>query len=150
MKSRTGNRPAEAVVVKAVIKYLKRIGLRDVRTEAQFGERFLDIYARSARSNRYVAVEAKVFSPTKAFSQASQSLPLAQSVYVAEWCSKANATAKGLAARTGIGLIVVSRDSLGRVKCKLEVPPVPSPYFSPELAKLIWKRSTNNTRVTLS
>lgn len=142
MKSPTANRPAEGVVVQAVIKYLKRLGARDVRTEAQFGERFLDIYARFPRNNRYIAVEAKVFSPTKAFSQASQSLPLAQSVYVAEWCSRLNITAKTLAEKTGIGLIIVSRDAVGRVRCRLEVEPVPSPYFDADLAKLIWDRTS--------
>lgn len=102
----------------------------------------MDIYARFPRNKRYVAVEAKVFSPSKAFSQASQSLPLAQTVYVAEWCSRLNVTARALAEKTGIGLIIVSRDIAGRVRCRLEVQPTPSPYFDADLAKLIWDRTT--------
>jgi hypothetical protein len=133
-------RPEEGFIVSATARLLQRIGVKLQMREVQFCEKFLDLYARGKGSS-YVAVEAKVFSPTRAFKQASLYALIARKVYVAEMATVGDSRAKELANQTGIGLILVRRTKIGRYVAKISVKAKPSPIFEPRLANTLWNHA---------
>lgn len=137
MKKKTN--PSEQSLVKAVSTLLRSQGYKYQKTEVQFCERFIDVLCWRKRSNKVVAVEAKVKAPTKAFEQASRYRYVADYVYVAILKNGCNKRAIELATTTGIGLIFVRGDSLNRYYAKIEIEPKKSSYKDKNLTKHILK-----------
>lgn len=79
-----------------------------VRTEVQLFERFVDIIAYDRI--KFVAIEAKINSPTRAFKQASRYKIISDYTYVAVPRNGTNFKAYKLAEETGIGLLLVSKE----------------------------------------
>lgn len=78
-----------------------------VRTEVQLFERFIDIIAYD--DINFVAIEAKLNSPARAFKQASRYKIISDYTYVAVPRNSTNLKAYKLAEETGIGLLLVSK-----------------------------------------
>jgi hypothetical protein len=78
-----------------------------VRTEVQLFERFIDIIAYD--DINFVAIEAKLNSPARAFKQASRYKIISDYTYVAVPKNSTNLKAYKLAEETGIGLLLVSK-----------------------------------------
>jgi len=134
------SRPAESKIVEAVMRLLRNIGFEDILKEAQFCERYLDLFAKE--KNNFIAVEAKVASPTKAFEQAARYVHLADHVYVGAFSPHKNSVCLRMAKKTGIGLISVTKDKIGRFKARIMVDAKKSSFYDPLLAEDIWRLNT--------
>lgn len=142
-----GIRPQETRLVEAVARLFRRMGFQEIKTEVQFCERFLDIVARMRPTGGLVAVEAKVNSPSRAFRQAARYFHVAQRVYVAQFAKSPTSLAIDLAKSTGIGLIVVKADRLGRLAAAIHIEGRPSNLFDRKLASRIWDLAATDSRM---
>lgn len=99
----------EKELVTALVDFYKAAGSKVV-TEVQLFERFIDILIID-KDDSLIAIEAKINSPSKAFQQAERYRYVADNVYVATPKNRSNKTAIELANRTGIGLILISKQT---------------------------------------
>ena len=91
--SKIFNMISEAIIVSAVIDFFKHNTEVEVREEVQLFDKYIDIFCYDKNLNSYIAIEAKVKSPTRAFQQASKYLHIANYVYVASLKNNSNKTA---------------------------------------------------------
>jgi hypothetical protein len=119
--------------VDAVLDLFKNMGCTCL-TEAQFGEKYVDIFCYDDRNKRFFAVEAKVDSPTRAFNQAMKYKFIANSVYVATLKNSSNRKAIQLSEDKGIGLIFVERVNSNQCNAEIYKESRISDWFEPSLA----------------
>jgi hypothetical protein len=127
---------SEALIVKAVIDFFSDESNIYIKEEVQLFDKFIDIFCHNKNLNEYLAIEAKVKSPTKAFLQASKYLHVAHYVYVATLKNGSNKKAFELSDKTGIGLIFVEFiNDLPKVEIVMESRK--SPYYLNHLSEQI-------------
>ena len=127
----------ETFIVDTVCEYLK-MNNNNVYTEVQLFEKFIDIFSKNINNN-YIAIEAKVNSPTKAFEQANKYKYIADYVYVAILKNNSNKTAIRLAEETGIGLMFIEETENLKFKLTIEKEADKSNIYIDNLANQIWK-----------
>lgn len=109
MKSKEKNNnqfTSERELVDVLVQSFKKNNM-NVKTEVQLFERFVDILAYNDVS--YLAIEAKINSPGRAFKQASRYKIISDYTYVAVPRNSSNSKAHKLAEETGIGLLLVTK-----------------------------------------
>jgi hypothetical protein len=133
---------SELTINLAVIRLFRRIGITRYIREAQFCERYIDFIGED---NNHVihAVESKVNSVKRAFSQALRYRHTADYVYVAVLENGSNRTATRLSCETGVGLIFVGRDSMNRFRARLAIPPQRSGMKDEKIAQYVWSLNSN-------
>jgi len=128
-------RPKETEIVRSVSRLLMKSGYINQRTEVQICEKFIDLVCWDITEGNVIAVEAKVSATSRAFEQASRYLYVADYVYVAMLNNSRNSVAKKLSKETGIGLILVRKDSLDRYYAKVDREPIRSKHKSKNLVR---------------
>ena len=118
LKIQQKNKPQEIKIVEAVERFIISKWKVKSRREIPFCERSLDLFLKK-KNGKFVSVEAKVDAPSKAFKQASRYKYISDYIYVAILENKSNILSNTLAKETGIGLILVKRDSLDRYYARI-------------------------------
>lgn len=137
------NKFSESAIVEAVIDFFTKKSTAVAIKEVQLFEKFIDIYIYDCNSQKYIAVEAKVKSPSRAFSQASKYEHVAEYVYVAVLKNSSNKKAVELSQKTGIGLMFVEKNEKNDViNVEVAIKPKKSKYFKEKLARNIWESVT--------
>ncbi|MDD2524324.1 MAG: hypothetical protein PHT81_05720 [Endomicrobiaceae bacterium] len=138
---------SEIKIVEAVERFILKKWEVVSKREIPFCERSLDVFLKK-RDGSYVAIEAKVDATSKAFKQADRYKYIADYVYVAILENRSNTLANMLSKETGIGLILVKRDSLNRYYVRLVKKAKKLNFINAYIAKEIYnnyflKRGTN-------
>lgn len=134
------SRPPERVIVEATERYFRSMGISDHVSEAPAGARRIDLVCMDTRCHEYHAIEAKVDSPTHAFTQASRYRFFANYCYVALLGGDANRRAIQLAQDSGVGLILVRwKPDHDMYEAELAIAPKRSASFLPELGDFVWR-----------
>ncbi len=128
----------EDKITEAVIRLLIREGVTEHLKEVQFCEKYLDLYSYNIDKHVYIAVESKINSVSRAFQQALRYKHLANYVYVALLRNNTNKRARDLSKLTGVGLILVRRDSKNRFFAEFNLPAVESIYHDIKIAEYTW------------
>lgn len=136
----------EDLIVDAVCEYFKKNNSQ-VFTEVQLFEKFIDIYCKNTNNN-YIAIEAKVNSPTRAFQQACKYKYIADFVYVAILKNNSNKTAIRLAEETGIGLMLIEKNENCGFNLTIEKNPNQSDIYIEKLANHIWQTKINGMSIS--
>lgn len=139
-------KPSEKKMVEAILNLFRRKGLNSLFTEVQFCERYIDVLCLDDKTQKFLAVEAKVKAPSSAFRQAERYKYIADYVYVAVLENGSNKTALELSERTGIGLMFVRRDSLNRYYAKIAINPKISDCKDTVIADYVWNLRTGSKR----
>jgi hypothetical protein len=127
----------ESIIVNNLISYLKSIGYNEIYTEAQFIEKFVDVFAYSKEKDCFIAIEAKVKSPSRAFDQAKKYLHFADYVFVATFKNSTNKKAKELSKNSGIGLILIEKDEKDCFHPHIETDSMKSQYIKRDISNMI-------------
>lgn len=139
----TRTRCLEQDLVGPVRRLLRRMGYEHIVSEAQFVGYFVDLLAvrpdrQTSGQEEYAAVELKVASPSRAFKQAMRYQYIASWVFVAILENGTNTTARRYTESTGIGLIGVRADALGRMTARIIAPSLQSLVLQPGVAEAVW------------
>lgn len=140
---RSEKRISELTINNAVIRLFNRIGITRYIREAQFCERYIDVIGEDDNHSIH-AVESKVSSVKRAFSQALRYRHAADYVYVAVPENGSNWSATRLSCDTGVGLIFVRRDSLNRCRARVAITPQRSMMKSERIACHVWSLNSNS------
>ena len=130
----------EKEITEAVVKLFNQQSKLEHKYEVQFCSKYLDLLSYDCTNGEYIAVESKVNSVSRAFNQAKIYRHLAAYVYVAMMKNSSNKKAIELANNTGIGLILIERDSSNNYKAHVNVPATYSSLFDNEISKYVWKQ----------
>lgn len=118
----------ESSLLKPVLRNLRRRGFSRQRSEVQFYDYSMDIYAMSVTTNKTTAVELKLERWTRAFEQAIVYQLCADLVYIALPVESASRVEQQLLSNHGIGLIAVREGP----RCDTLLPAKQSTVILPE------------------